>query len=173
MKDKSTQSVFFIFVAVVSLLSLNLPASAFQCNIGGNYKFAWSETAGWMNFNPAYGGVVVHDTHLSGFAWAENIGWIKLGADAGGPYANTSAEDWGVNRDVAGNLSGYGWSETAGWINFNPTDSLVTIDPVTRAFDGYAWGENIGYVHFKNADPSYQTGCFAGLPWLILLMDNN
>ncbi|MEI6231624.1 MAG: hypothetical protein WCT04_01125 [Planctomycetota bacterium] len=60
-------------------------------------KYAYSETATWINFAPTDGGVTVTRTGLSGFAWCKGAGWIKLGSDAGGPYANTSATDWGVN----------------------------------------------------------------------------
>ncbi len=124
-------------------------------NIIDTDKYAWSENSGWINFRPSYGGVTVYDDYLSGYAWAENIGWIKLGHDFGGPYLNTLPNNWGVNKDGSGNLSGYAWSETAGWINFNPTDSQVTIDPATEAFDGYAWSENVGWISFKGTSPAY------------------
>ena len=121
-------------------------AFAAAASISLSDKYAWSENAGWLNFRPTTGGVTVNPTHLSGYAWQENIGWLKLGSDGGGPYPNTSATNWGVNRDGAGNLSGYAWSEGWGWVNFSPTGGGVTIDPATGAFDGYAWGENIGWV---------------------------
>jgi hypothetical protein len=113
-----------------------------------------------VNFAATHGGVTVVEDgangYLKGFAWAENIGWIKLGAGAGaGPYANTSATDWGVNMDAAGNLSGYGWSSHAGWVNFHATHGQVTIDPATGAFDGFAWGENVGWISFKGDSHAY------------------
>jgi len=117
-------------------------------------KWAWGANVGWMNFNPTHGEVMVYDDHLEGYAWMENIGWIRLGAHTGGgshTYANTSADNYGVNNDGNGNLSGYAWGANAGWINFNPSDSQVTIDPDTGEFDGYAWGENIGWIHLKTA----------------------
>ena len=49
-----------------------------ETNIDSFYKYAWSETSGWVNFRPSQGGVMVHDTYLSGYAWAENIGWIHF-----------------------------------------------------------------------------------------------
>lgn len=113
-------------------------------------SYAWSENTGWVNFRPTYGGAVVSATHLSGYVWQENTGWLKLGSDGGGPYPNTTATNWGVNRDPAGNLSGYAWSEGWGWINFKPTGGGVSIDALTGAFDGYAWGENIGWIRFSN-----------------------
>jgi hypothetical protein len=136
---------------LLSQLTLLIPARA-ASNIDPEVRFAWSENAGWLNFLPvAARGVEVSDTYLSGFVWAENIGWIKLGADGGGPYVNTGAGNWGVNRGADGALSGFGWSENAGWINF----SQITIDAGSGVFDGYAWSENIGWVHLSHSNPFY------------------
>src|SRR5512139_2092958 len=96
-------------------------AFASEGNIDADARFAWAENAGWTSFLPLHGGVTVYATHLAGYAWSESVGWIKLGADdatlpgARGPYANTSATNWGVNRDGAGVLSGLAWAENAGW----------------------------------------------------------
>ena len=147
------------FITVCCCLSLPSAASA-AGNISDTDKYAWSETAGWFNFKPTHGGVTVNSDHLSGYVWAESIGWIKMGVDAGGPYGNTNASDWGVNRDGSGNLSGYGWSEVAGWVNFNPTDNQVVIDPATGDFDGYAWCEGVGYIHLQNDAPAYKVQLF-------------
>ena len=138
--------------------------------INSQKKHTWSENAGWINFRSSHGEVTVHKTHLSGWAWAENIGWIKLGADGGGPYANSSADDWGVNNDGQGRLSGYAWSENVGWINFHPSGSQVVISSKGR-FDGYAWAENIGWIHFKNDDPFYNVAVTKALPFLTPLLD--
>jgi hypothetical protein len=41
--------------------------------------YAWSTTAGWINFAPAHGGVIVSDAGVfSGHAWGENVGWIRF-----------------------------------------------------------------------------------------------
>ena len=138
----------------MGILMVN-PSLSNAGNISSTDKYAWSENAGWVNFNSTYGSVTVNSDHLEGYAWAENIGWIRLGDSTGGPYNNNSTSDWGVNMDSQGNLSGYAWSENAGWINFHPTHSQVTIGTNTGSFDGYAWGENTGYIHFKNASPAY------------------
>ena len=69
--------------------------------------FSFSENAEWINFAPTHSGVDIAADGLSGFAWGENIGWIKLGSDAGPPYANSNANDWGVNNEGFGNLSGH------------------------------------------------------------------
>lgn len=119
-------------------------------NTGSTSMYAWSENSGWLNVHPTDGGMTVHAGYLSGYVWQENGGWIKLGAGNSGPYDNTTAANWGINRDPSGNLSGYAWSEGWGWINFAPAGGGVTIDPVSGAFNGYAWGENIGWLSFSS-----------------------
>ena len=140
--------------ALVVLL-LFMGAGVLNCMGAGNidpaHKHAWGGNVGWANFAPTHGRVTVVDkSYLSGYAWSENIGWVKLGADGGGPYANSSTHDWGVNVAGDATLSGYAWSANAGWINFNPTHQQVKIDRNTGEFEGYAWGENIGWINFKS-----------------------
>ncbi len=142
-----------LFSVAVILLSTSFTHAL--SNLDHAEKYAWSENSGWINFNATGGGVIVRRAFLSGYAWAENIGWIKIGADGAGPYDNTSAADWGVNRNALNGLSGYAWSETAGWINFDPTNGGVTIDPSTGEFNGFAWSENLGWIHFRFDTPSY------------------
>jgi hypothetical protein len=146
-----------VLIAVV-VLCLVPVAQAAAGNIDAVDKWAWGTNVGWINFRPTHGGVTVYDDHLEGCAWGENVGWIRLGTHTGGSpytYANTTKDNYGVNRDANGNLSGYAWGTNVGWINFNPSDSQVTTDPATGSFDGYAWGETVGWIHFKNADPAY------------------
>lgn len=124
-------------------------------------KYSWSSNAGWCNFHPQHGDVMLVraglDYFLKGSFWAENIGWIKLGAAEGaGPYLNSTNLDWGVNIDAAGTASGYAWSSHVGWICFNPTHEGVFMDTSTGVFSGYAWSENLGWIHFRNAAPQYQ-----------------
>lgn len=132
---------------------------------GGNIdpvdKWAWSGHAGWINFSPTCQGcegVTVYADHLEGYAWGENVGWIRLGTHSGGgahTYRNTSATNYGVNRDGNGELWGYAWGTNVGWIQFDPEHGGVTINPVSGSFDGYAWAENVGWIHFKHDDPAY------------------
>ena len=139
---------------LLMLVGLTLSAPLFAAGISTTNQYAWSENAGWLNFNATNGNVQVYADHLEGYVWAENIGWIRLGSHTGGgayQYANNSNTTYGVNHDGNGHLRGYAWSENAGWINFEQ----VTID-ATGIFDGYAWGENVGYIHFRNASPAYQ-----------------
>jgi hypothetical protein len=98
--------------------------------------------------------VTVLPTHLTGYAWHEGTGWVKLGSDSGGPYANTTAANWGVNLDtLTGTLSGFAWSENAGWIRMDPPFGGVTYDGLTREMSGWAWSEGYGWIHFRSAAP--------------------
>jgi len=151
--------------AVLAWAFLVLPCAWATGNMDPTNKNAWTENTGWANAAPTNGGVTLHfdgtSGYLTGLAWGENIGWIKLGAEAGGPYANSSASDWGVNLDTAGNLSGYAWGENVGWIKFNPSNSVVSIDMATGSFNGDVWGENIGWVRFKGTVPDYNVRTLA------------
>jgi hypothetical protein len=156
MRKAITHIRYPVLIAVIVLCLFGV-AQAATGNIDAVDKWAWGTNVGWINFNPEHGGVTVYADHLEGYAWGENIGWIRMGSHEGGgthTYANTTQDNYGVNRDADGNLSGYAWGSNVGWINFNPTHSQVTIDPA-GSFDGYAWGENVGWIHFKNAAPAY------------------
>ena len=135
---------------VLALLAVGVALAA--GNISNTDKWAWGANAGWINFNPDFGGVTVYPDHLEGYAWGENVGWIRLGTHTGGgshTYGNTSASNYGVNRDTGtGALSGYAWSTNAGWINFAPANGGVTVSPAGE-FSGDAWGENIGWIRFS------------------------
>jgi len=145
-----------MILLLVAAAVVTVCATAQTGNIDPANKWAWGTNVGWINFRPTDGGVTVYEDHLEGYAWGENIGWIRLGSYEGGgahTYANTTATDYGVNRDASGNLSGYAWGTNVGWINFDPLHGGVTIDPATGSFDGYAWGENVGWISFKNTGP--------------------
>jgi hypothetical protein len=166
-----------LFLAVLVLALLGVALASTGSNIDPVDKWAWSANAGWINFAPTCTGcqgVSVYSDHLEGYAWGENIGWISLGTHTGGgahTYGNSSATDYGVNRDASGALSGYAWGTNVGWINFNPTNGGVTID-ATGSFDGYAWGENIGWIHFKNADPAYNVAIGVARVYLPIILRN-
>jgi hypothetical protein len=124
------------------------------------HKYAWGENVGWVNAGPTNHEVTVHyyegtSGWLSGYAWGESIGWIAMGSTGGGPYANTTSNNWGVNLAANGALSGYAWGENVGWINFEQTHGQPFISPVTGEFSGHAWGENIGWLKFKGSSPDY------------------
>lgn len=152
-------------VYVLAWAFLALPSAYATDNIDPTNKHASAENVGWVNAAPTNGGVTVHfdgtSGYLTGLAWGENVGWIKLGNNSGGPYANTSASDWGVNLDASFTLAGYAWGENIGWIKFNPAYSVVTIDMASGRFNGDAWGENIGWVRFKGTVPDYSVRTLA------------
>jgi hypothetical protein len=153
----------------------SIPLCAFTClcllsgsvwastDIDPTNKHAWGENVGWANAVPVNGGVTngvtIHfdgtSGYLTGYAWGENIGWIKLGADAGGPYGNTSTNNWGVNLAANGDLSGYAWGENIGWINFGTAQCDAAINTANGEFSGHAWGENIGWLKFTGTGPDY------------------
>lgn len=150
---------------LVCFCLLAIPCAWATDNIDSTNKYAWTENAGWINVAPANGGVTVHydgtSGYLTGLAWGENIGWTKMGDDTDGPYANTSATDWGVNLDASGKLSGYAWGENVGWINFGHAYCDASINPVSGEFSGHAWGENIGWLKFKGTAPTYSVRTLA------------
>lgn len=161
MTDILTNRRLFVFVCVC-MVTLRVCAST---GIDPTNKHAWSENAGWINFAPVGGGVSIHFDgsmgYLDGYAWGENIGWIKMGDNNGGPYNNSSTDDWGVNFDGAGNLFGYAWGETVGWIRFDPAYGGVAIDMATGLFTGDAWSENIGWICFQGIAPDYNVRTIA------------
>jgi hypothetical protein len=158
MTKKIIRYILYPILAIGITVALVGVVHAAAYDIDPEDRWAWSSNAGWINFNPPNGGVAVYDDHLEGYAWGENVGWIRLGTYSGGgayTYGNTSADDYGVNRDAAtGELSGYAWGTNVGWINFDPDGAEgVTIDPISGEFSGYAWGENVGWVRFSSAGP--------------------
>lgn len=142
--------------------------------IDAEHRFAWSENAGYLDFASADGvigavGVRVMNGFLVGTVWGENIGWIRVGNPDGGPYANTTGLNYGVNVDPeTGHLSGYGWSENTGWINFGGGAMASPAQPARVDLDawrlrGYAWGENIGWINFDAASAFVGLRCPADL----------
>jgi len=147
--------IFLLIAFILLLVAQPLAAD----DISNTDKYAWSENAGWVDFNATHSQVTVYDDHLEGYIWGEAVGWIRVGTYTVGDahtYSNDAANTYGVNNDGSGNLSGYGWGENIGWVNFNSTHSQVTIDPTTGDFDGYAWSESVGWIHFQNAAPAYK-----------------
>jgi hypothetical protein len=145
-----------VLVTGITVSLFSVAYAATNSNIDPEAKWAWSTNAGWINFDPPNGGVAVCSDHLEGYAWGENVGWIRLGTYTGRDahtYSNTSATNYGVNRDGDGKLSGYAWGTNVGWIDFSPDGGGVTIDPVSGDFSGYAWGENVGWIDLNSSGP--------------------
>lgn len=123
-------------------------AASAATNIKSEYKYAWNENGGWLNFGSNDGGVMVNDHDLTGYAWSENLGWISLNCSNDN---SCDASNYKVSNDGEGNLSGYAFGENIGWINFSPTNGGVSINS-TGEFSGYAWGENVGWIVFNCQD---------------------
>lgn len=51
-----------------------------KADLGALSGYAWSENAGWINFNPSGGGVSLDNStgEFKGYAWGENIGWLSF-----------------------------------------------------------------------------------------------
>lgn len=118
---------FFSFgLKVIILIIILIIYSKFAfaiSNIDPNYKYAWGDTIGWVNFGCDNCNLNIGDDKITGYAWSQNYGWI-----------NFSPSNGGVLNDGNGNLSGYAWGENLGWIDF----SNVRINPSTGEFSGYA-----------------------------------
>jgi len=112
-----------VLIAFSGALSVHAASSG---TISTTYKYGWSNSGGYVNFHPTYGGLTVTDTQITGYAWSANNGWINFNPTNGG-----------VDNTPAGELSGYAWSERSGWISFNG----VTIDENGK-FEGEATGAN-------------------------------
>lgn len=120
----------FLLILVFSFLIISprVFASTSDGTIDSNYKYAYGENVGFIDFGSTAGSVHITDTALSGSAYGENIGWINLST---------------VTNNNEGNLSGYAWGENVGFIDF----SKVTIG-TDGVFAGSAYGENIGWITF-------------------------
>ena len=143
-----------VLITGIIIVLVSVVQAARDTNIDPDDRWAWSTNGGWINFNPAHGGVTVYADHLEGYAWGENIGWIRMGTYTGGgshTYGNTTKDNYGVNRAADGTLSGYAWATNVGWINFDPTHGGVSVDSTSGNFDGYAWAENVGWIRFRDA----------------------
>ena len=78
-------------VARIVLFAVLLAASALNAqtgNIDPSQRHAWAENAGWIQMDPAFGGVTYDGlTHqLSGWAWSKNLGWLHFRSTTPTPY---------------------------------------------------------------------------------------
>jgi len=153
------------FAAAVSLSAAVLAlvgASAVRAATKAVNGWAWSDTIGWIQFAPDFGGVSVDNTTgaFSGSAWSENIGWIDFAPTAetapdgnpGGVFLDRSTGAvTGWAKAVSGDASA-GWD---GWISMSGTADDggsygVELDKNTNNFSGWAWGSDvIGWISFS------------------------
>ena len=84
----------------------------------------WSTTLGWINLDPAEGGLSINTTTgvISGYAWGSSAGWVNFG-----PFSNSSTAQVTVNS--SGELNGYAWASApgGGWIKFNCSTSFACV----------------------------------------------
>jgi hypothetical protein len=120
-KKKLLFTRFFFF-------GLFFPFFSVAGTIVSPHKYAWSDNAGYINFE----NVIVGDGALSGYAWSANKGFIKFNPAQGGVF-----------NDGTGNLSGFAWGEGLGWIDFNN----VNIGGNGK-FSGTATGSLVGTLTF-------------------------
>lgn len=88
-------------------------------NILNVIGFSWSDTVGWSEFRPRFGGVNVDIStgQLSGFAWSDNIGWIYFGPDTDTAKAGDAPQEpkeW-AKIDLSATSSGSSDRIITGW----------------------------------------------------------
>ena len=141
-------------VTFLSLIMIVLSPNAYAVQlIDSEHAYAWNEKIGWISLQQTEAQLQVYTDHLEGYIWSDSIGWIDIGSEHSAKnnhtYANTSADNWGINIDTSGHLSGYAWNEQIGWIDFSSADTQVSIDLSTGFFSGYAWNSQIGWISFS------------------------
>jgi len=130
-------------------------------DIDTDYKYAWNDLIGWIDFNNLLSTVNVGTSQLTGYATYAGTSTIALdcATSPGGNICGTS--DFKILRNSStGDLSGYAWSDDLGWISFNCSDSgicatsnyKVNVNTSTGAFTGYAWNDSIGWISFNCSD---------------------
>ncbi|MFA5778350.1 MAG: carboxypeptidase-like regulatory domain-containing protein [Candidatus Paceibacterota bacterium] len=136
-KSRSKLILFRFFIVVLLLFFGTKLVFASETNgiIDGNYKYAWGENIGWINFGCDNCNVNVTDDGLSGYAWSTQYGWINLDPTTSG-----------VQNNGQGLLSGYAWSPNLGWINFNG---------VTISSNGYF----LGYATIESDSSQINFNC--------------
>ncbi len=147
-------SLLFLFVGIANAASQALTG------------WAWSDNIGWIQFNPAFGGVFINDATgaFSGYAWSDNIGWI----DFNGVNLNlTTGAVTGWADAVA--ADGNGWDGRISMSGTSPNYE-VSMNLSTGNFSGWAWGSDVvGWVSFNGSvSPSVGSpscsGCVSAPP---------
>ena len=137
--------------------------------------YAWSDTIGWIKFDPSFGGVfyATSTRQLSGYAWSDTIGWIHFDglssypdssrgtiakADSFGKFSGwiracagmNNITSYPINQTVPNNTCS-GWSRTDGW------DGWISLDNGLSSVD---YGVS---VDLDKLSPTY--GDFSGYAW--------
>lgn len=128
--------------------------------IDPSHPDAYGANIGWLNCEgDDTNGAVIGEFYCTGYVWSANAGWIGLGnMPANGVwYSNATSDDWGVNRDLQGNLSGNAWGANIGWITFETNYGKPRVDLATGNFTGYAYGANVGWIGLSNVHAHVRT----------------
>jgi hypothetical protein len=145
---------------MAALLALVAPAWA-GSNVNPTQAEAWGANVGWLNWLPdPVNGVEISQFVCSGYIYSANLGWINVGSGApanGIQYQNTSANDFGLNIDSAGNLRGLAYGANVGWINFEQ-DGAAHVDLTTGKLSGFAYGANIGWINLGDLSSANISG---------------
>ena len=132
----------FLFVILGLILPVFFACAVDSGTVDPAYKYAWSNSAGWINFGCTNCNISVSGTKIIGYAWSENYGWISLNCENNN---GTCTPNWGITNNGHGALSGSAWGTNTGWIDF----SHVTINPQGQ-FTGTATGTVVGTVAFAD-----------------------
>lgn len=146
---------------IISDLSTSYGGGPFS-NIDSIYRYAWSDTVGWIDFK-ASNTVIVSSTKMMGYALSDNVGSVALDCETTPSSTPNicSTSDFGVANDGLGDLKGMAWNDQLGWIRFDCEDYPsgvgdtcgivnygVSIDS-NGYFNGWAWNDTAGWISFN------------------------
>lgn len=143
--------VSLILLTATAFIPFGSPANAASLAVTG---WAWSDTIGWIQFDPVFGGVFIDDAtgDFSGYAWSDNIGWIDF---AGTNLDWATGEVTGWANAIAGADYDDGWTGDISMSGISP-DYSVNVDLSTGEFSGWAWGSDVvGWISFGGAGYDY------------------
>lgn len=125
-----------------------IPEGTWVDNDSSDNKYAWTQTAGWIDLNPIGGGVIVEGENVRGFAWNDSLGWIRMSClpysvepdendtgncldTNGDSVINEDDDNYGIKNDGNGNLSGKALVESTGeYIYFDRASYLKDNPPI-------------------------------------------
>ncbi|MDD5606791.1 MAG: hypothetical protein PHN37_02950 [Candidatus Pacebacteria bacterium] len=103
--------------------------------------YAWSDNIGWIQFDPAFGGVFVNKEtkEFNGYAWSDNIGWISFEKDKIGNDCRPLVEDckaWVDNELILGKNLIRGWARACSVFE-NPTECSGNLNSNRGGWNGW------------------------------------
>ena len=91
--------------------------------------------------------------YLSGRLWSQTVGWMYFNPSIGALTTLDITSDDSKNIRIQNTLSGWLWSENAGWIQMNPNipGGWVTFNTTNGpALNGWAYSSNLGWIELGN-----------------------